>query len=1388
MNRSLAALLLLSPLTLNVPVLFAENACPVKGDSSQRDDCQHPEWRDEAAMTDDSDVRVVPVPENAERLFVREKVTLWSLPPLPVMSSVGYTGVALEQVKVEAEVSNSSAHFASASTALDLKAINRIEKLLEYLKDKKNLSLEIIGHTDNQALSLKTQRWHKSNQALSLARAQAVAQFLSRSLKLPDEAIRVAGKGSEAPIASNATPQGMAKNRRVEILVSYQEPQAIPVPVSTVVAMRRETLCRGEVVPRVNVLAGFAISVDGESSTGGMASEDNENQQRCSDVALSKADVRLQYDNLSAKPLLNVSAWPATFVAGESVKFTGFSNYLTWVARSEVRVFDEQRSAHGEPLAIIRLDNALQGEWVSSLEQPRKLQYRLRVYDKEGRYDETASLPLWQVEEHQLPDDDKALSPQQDELIAYGKSRLVKQSIPVQGGTVTVSGDALPTGHGVYFMGNAIPVDNNGHFVAQQIVPNGRHTVEVAILDQQQNGLLYWRDMEFKTQDWFYVGLVDMTAGRYNSGSTAQEVTKDRQHLNNHSFIDGRLAFYTKGKWRSKYTVTASADTREQELGDIFSTIMDKDPRSLLRRLDDTAYYPTYGDDSTLLEDAPTQGKFYAKIEDQRSQAMWGNFKIVQQETDLAQINRGLYGAVLDWNSQAFTSQSESQTQVNVFAAEPGTQAGRDVYRGTGGSLYYLGHQDIVTGSERIQVEVRDKDSGMVLSVNTLVAGQDYQQDALQGRILLTRPLPSTADDSQLVRAGSYSGHPVYLVVDYEYVGDLTDFSDLAVGGRATHWLNDAVRIGATGSHQQRGQQDQNLTGLDWLYRKTAETYVRIEAAETEGPGVSSAGSLDGGLTFAPIATTPSNSKSANAYQLESGFLFKDIGLEKDGDGHFYLRRRGEGFSAPGQLSSFDTTQFGGGVNLPLSERDTVDLKLDISHQNDGVDTEIAEVNFHHTINSQWTAGLGLRADNRENKGDSVLGGQSDDGDRTDLALQLDYGIDEDWGVYGFGQGTVQRNGGRDKNNRGGFGGHYQLNDRLGLKGEASSGDGGFGALMGTDYRLSDRSTTYINYALDPDNADSGIGNRQGKLVTGMRTRYSDWMSVYGEEQLLHGDGGDGLSHAYGVDLTPTEEWSFGLAMESGHINSETSRIKRRSASLAADYNRGDVKYGGNLEFRRDKNDGEVRRNWLVRNHLAYRLNPNWRMRVQLDFAFSDSKASNSLDADFTDVVIGYAYRPVNNDRFNALLEYKYLADQSPNDQFTSAGLQSEFEQRSHVFAADATYDLTPRWSIGGKYALRKGEIRAGRGEGDWFDNTAQLGIVRLDWHIVRHWDALLEARILDVEQSEDYRAGFLTAIYRHVGEHVKAGVGYNFTDFSDDLSDLDYNSRGVFFNVIGKW
>ena len=78
--------------------------------------------------------------------------------------------------------------------------------------------------------------------------------------------------------------------------------------------------------------------------------------------------------------------------------------------------------------------------------------------------------------------------------------------------------------------------------------------------------------------------------------------------------------------------------------------------------------------------------------------------------------------------------------------------------------------------------------------------------------------------------------------------------------------------------------------------------------------------------------------------------------------------------------------------------------------------------------------------------------------------------------------------------------------------------------------------------------------------------------------------------------------------------------------------------------------------------------------------------------------------------------------------------------------------------------------------------------VARADYHLTHQWDFLVEARLLDLIDAGDQRAGALAGLYRHFGNHFKFGVGYNFSDFSDDLTDLDYDAKGFFVNAIGKF
>jgi len=125
--------------------------------------------------------------------------------------------------------------------------------------------------------------------------------------------------------------------------------------------------------------------------------------------------------------------------------------------------------------------------------------------------------------------------------------------------------------------------------------------------------------------------------------------------------------------------------------------------------------------------------------------------------------------------------------------------------------------------------------------------------------------------------------------------------------------------------------------------------------------------------------------------------------------------------------------------------------------------------------------------------------------------------------------------------------------------------------------------------------------------------------------------------------------------------------------------------------------------------------------------------------------------------------------------------------QISHVFSIDGDYDLTPKLSLGAKYGFRTSEVAA-RGTDEFAASTAHLGIVRVDWHVVHKWNVMGEVRGLYGGGDDVTETGALLGVYRHVGNIAKLGLGYDWGRVSDNLTDLDYDSRGVFLNIIAKF
>src|SRR5262249_45126765 len=265
--------------------------------------------------------------------------------------------------------------------------------------------------------------------------------------------------------------------------------------------------------------------------------------------------------------------------------------------------------------------------------------------------------------------------------------------------------------------GQPVPVDENGNFTGETVLPSGAHTVEVAVLDEAGNGQLYLRDLELKHDDWFYAGTADLTLSSAGGGKAVRALSGANAPVDPTSNADGRLAFFVDGKFGETWKVRASADTREGPVGQLFSNFMDKSPDSLFRRIDPDYYYPTYGDDGTVEQLAPTSGKFFAELKNQDDHALWGNFKVGYLDNELAHVDRALYGGNLHYETESTTSFGEKRASLDGFGAEPGTVPSREQFRGTGGSLYFLRQQDILTGPERVRIEMRDRGPRLVASV-----------------------------------------------------------------------------------------------------------------------------------------------------------------------------------------------------------------------------------------------------------------------------------------------------------------------------------------------------------------------------------------------------------------------------------------------------------------------------------------------------------------------------------------------------------------------------------------------------------------------------------------------------------------------------------------------
>ena len=227
-------------------------------------------------------------------------------------------------------------------------------------------------------------------------------------------------------------------------------------------------------------------------------------------------------------------------------------------------------------------------------------------------------------------------------------------------------------------------------------------------------------------RDWVVIGIAEGTVG----------IEKD--HKQDGLYVDGRLAFFMRGKIMGKYLLTALYDSGKKE------------EQKLFKNIQENQFYPVYYDPNLSGYEVNSNSKIYVKLEQDENYIMYGDYN-VQFNNHLVQYQHAFRGVAAQFKNEYL--------DVKVFGSKATQVLVRDEIRGQGISGFYqLSREDIVVNSLHIVIETRSQfNNSEIIAVEEKQIYRDYDVNFERGRVLFDFPI----SPSDLL------GNPVYIVATY---------------------------------------------------------------------------------------------------------------------------------------------------------------------------------------------------------------------------------------------------------------------------------------------------------------------------------------------------------------------------------------------------------------------------------------------------------------------------------------------------------------------------------------------------------------------------------------------------------------------------------------------
>ncbi|MCG9751281.1 hypothetical protein L1D54_12370 [Vibrio brasiliensis] len=1131
-------------------------------------------------------------------------------------------------------------------------------------------------------------------------------------------------------------------------------------------------------------------------------------QEDSSRIYLDEGAIWASRDITRFEPVLDVSVGDELEVEqgklSDSVNFTVSSNYSYYMKRYQIEIFRGEDRGLSQPLKVIEgteVANDIDISWDGStdidyaFEVGNQLQFRFKAWDKDDNMDITTIGVIDLVR----PDSEVDIERNQSEeqlARSFGRAQLMRHNIPTNSGLAKFIGTGLKGVDKVVIGEDEFEVED-GELYAEQFLPADAYLFPTKVIFDNGDERRY--QLYVRIPDTYYAqaGLADMYIGKNRvTGDTGALGVNDQYQ--DDVYNQGRVAYFSQGKFGDKLRITTHFDSKDGQIKDIFKHPFAAEDSSVFDILedDDELYYGDYGDGANIHKVVNTKGKVYFDLEYDKSRVLWGNYNTGLTGTDNNDYNRSLYGFKGDYRTRSTTKYGEDRLNIVGFAASADSSFAHDEFLGTGGSLYFLRHGELVPGSDKVYVKVVNKDSGISEREVPLQSGRDYEIDPYQGRIILMRPLNNIISDSfgSVIDDTPTDGFENYLAVDYEYVPKGSDVKDsLTYGGRAKGWLNDYIGVGVNYATEERDGQNYESSGADLTLRATEGTYIKAEWAHSEGRQTdSNFVSFDGGLTFTPIGED-FDERKGDSIQVKGVASLYDIAPNIFGavgnDVKAWYKSKDAGYSYASQSDDLEQLSYGTELRLQASDRlsfatrytSIEETELDGTKETDTQQAEL-EAQFKLTEHVKVSAAAKQVDElNRENeKGKGTLAG-----------LRADYIWDSDNSVYVKGQSTVDKTSQYDDNDSVSVGAEFRVFEDLSLGAEYTTGDRGDATEATASYDITENYTTYVTYT---DDNYEGTNN----VVVGQRADLTSNVDFYQENQFVDENNGKGQIDSFGFGYDMSDDVDFGIGYQQGEIEKKNEIdptklevTERKAVTFTANIDIDDVNLKHKIEYRVDKGNENVDVNkrrvdqFVTTNRYTQNLTEEYTLFGKFNYSKSISKETDETLERFVEATGGLAYRPIYNDRLNLLSRYTYIADLDNLDRDVDYS-----NEESHIIEVEGIYSVNAKVDVGAKYAHKdkKEDFERASGNVETVESNINLYGLSASYHVIKEWDVTGEYHWKTDTLNDELEHGALISVNKHLSDNFKVGIGYNFSGFDSNLAnDDDYNAKGVFINLIGK-